>query len=163
MPHPRHQLDLIWLPTDPDRPLPEGAASLQDLGWADERGLAGPDAGQLVEGGYAAIRIETRPRVDIWANQQGGYRVRCPDTGDNLVPAFLQALSTYRGGGERSLACPSCGATHPLESLDFAPDAGFSSWALVLRDVQAGRPVEGAVARISAVLGPVRWLVRRSG
>lgn len=160
MPPPaRHQLALLVLPAEPDGPLDRGSALM--AAWRAAGFALGPGPGHpLVEGGCAAARACAAPAARFLANRQGGFRVRCPATGANAVPAFSRALEAWRRGGPRRLAC-DCGATHDLNALDFAPPAGFArSWVEV---VDAASPVllPEAARIVEEVWGESRVVWRR--
>ena len=152
-PRPGHRLDLYLVP-DEGRPLPDALESvLAGAGWAEGR-AAGPAAGEVVRGGYRGVRLDRPPGERLYANGQGGFRVFCPETGDNIVPAFQAAVIAWRDGGARTLACPACGATHDLVHLSFAPAATFGRGAIVLLDVAEAQLTEAGRARAEAWLGP---------
>lgn len=155
MPRAAHRLDIVLVPDDPDRKvLP-----------ADLRALAAAWQGRkdLVEGGVGAIRADLPSDVTLYGNQLGGFAVRCPDTSQNLVPLFNRAMTAWRAGGARTLACSACGVQHPLEALDYAPPAAFACGAMVLADVNNRSPTDHALAEAEAVMGPLRVILRRVG
>lgn len=152
MPRPSHRLDLCVLPADPDRPVPAAAARALVAAWK-----AAPPAGAR------AVRVDLPGEPSLYANQLGGFRVRCPETGENLVPAFGKAVRAWRHGGARSLACPACGQAHALEALDYAPAAAFAMGGVVLADVQESGLDPAALAVAAAHLGgPVRVIGKRT-
>jgi hypothetical protein len=149
---PTHRLDLCVVPADPDRPVDPAAARALVAAWR-----AAPPAGAR------AVRVDLPGEVSLYANQMGGFRVRCPETGDNLVPVFGGAVRVWRAGGERRLACPACGREHALESLDYAPDAAFAMGGVVLADVRTASLDADAQATAAAHLGgPVRVIGKRT-
>ncbi len=150
MPKPSRRLDLVLVSADPDRAGDPDAL----------RGLARALAGVS---GARATRADLPDGVAFYANQQGGFRVRCPETGENLAPAFGPAMQAWRAGGPRSLVCPACGAVHPLAALDFAPLAAFGRGAVVLTDVRSAELPADARAQAEAALGgPIRVVRRRT-
>lgn len=106
-------------------------------------------------GGFRGLRQDRPGKLRLYANGQGGFRVRCPVTGDNVVPAFQRALSAWRSGGPPRLDCPACDAPHTLDALDYAPDAAFGRGALVLVDVASAVPDPDGLAALEPLLGPV--------
>lgn len=177
-----HRLDLLVLPPS----LELGRAALEPLRRAWEALPGGP-----VEGGCAAVAIE--PALGAVAadepgagrsggavgeragqpageplrfvgNRQGGFRVRCPDTGVNLVPRFNAAVMAWRDhvGDSRALDCP-CGRRHDLASLDYQPPAGFARAWIVLRDVASAELRPEAAALVRALLGGEGRVVFRRG
>lgn len=97
----------------------------------------------------------------LYANVVGGFHVRCPRCGTNLVPTFNRALVAFRQGGPRRCVCPRCGADLALDELDFAPAAGFARLALVTVDVQRAALTEEAAALVAEELGAWRTVLRR--
>lgn len=156
---PRHHLSLVILPPDPD--APGGRAAPLLAAWAAAGFGLGPGPGRaLVEGGVRRVRAVEEPVVRFVANRQGGFRVRCPRTGENVVGAFSDALERWRAGGPRRLQCP-CGVVHDLDQLDFAPGAGFGrSWAELV-DVGSAELVTEATRIVEEVWGPSRLVWRR--
>lgn len=80
---------------------------------------------ELAEGGAGEVIAESFDRDRFIGNGQGGYRVRCPESGDSIVRPFAAALEAWRGGAPRTVNCP-CGAVHALSALEFSPPAGFA-------------------------------------
>lgn len=151
------------VPADPDaRPAWSGAWETGIArGWWGADGWAGPQAGQLVGGGFVRVRREEGACPHFVANGQGGFQVRCPRTGAPVVEGFGSALTAWRDGGPRRLDCPACGEVHDLARLDFRPPAAFAWGVLHLADVGAAHLEEEAEAALSAVLGPIRVIARR--
>jgi len=118
---------------------------------------AGPAAERVVVGGFTSLHVDKRQTLSFFSNQQGGFRVRCPTNGGNLVPDFVSALQRWRGSGNgeetRVLQCPLCGTSHRLESLDFSPPARFALGAVVLRDAGGAELTEWARRDLMTLLG----------
>jgi hypothetical protein len=157
----RRRLTLHVCPADPDAPGEPVAAVLdawRAAGFVTSSG--GPGPRPLVDGGFARATVETHATPRFLSNHLGGFRVRCPVTGDNVVPAFNRAIEAWRAGGPRSLACV-CGRTHPLEALAYAPEAGFARGWIALSDVGGITLADEALALARAHLGDVRVLASR--
>lgn len=129
--------------------------------WGEGTRVGGPGPRALVAGGFGRVRAVDWGEERLVANRQGGFRVRCPATGANVVPAFNHAMTAWRAGGPRALAC-GCGATHDLADLDFAPDAAFARAAVEILDAEdaALTPEAEAVARATWGEAP-RVILRR--
>lgn len=166
MARPGHRLDLLLVPPDPDaRPVEALNALLRELkqrGVVGAAGQPGPEAARWVEGGFARLRVDKPDRITLYANAQGGFRVRCPTCGANLVPTFSAALTAWRSGGPRRCTCPSCGADPPLEALDFQPPAAFGRVALVTHDAGGSALTGEAQALVQQHLGPWRQVLSRT-
>ncbi|TVQ90091.1 MAG: hypothetical protein EA397_14160 [Deltaproteobacteria bacterium] len=152
-PRPGSRLDLYLVPTQgrtlPSQEVLKSALSEQGID------LEGDASGRLVDGGFASIRLDRPPRLTLYANRQGGFRVRCPAGGQNIVPSFNAALSSWRAGGQATIAeCGACGGEHALSELDFAPPAALGRGAIVLVDVGSMRLTAEGGARFEAILGP---------
>lgn len=153
------------MPSDPERSPPTWKALSADLlrnGVIDEDGAPGPRADDLVEGGFARVRLDLPGRRTLYANGQGGFRVRCP-AGGVVTAAWSRAASAWREGGPAVLACPACGADHAFEALDYAPPAAYGPFAVVIADAATS-----AVARLGGDLlrghlGPFSVIGRRVG
>lgn len=156
----RHQVALFVMSMDPDRPGDAALALLRRFraeGFVDgER----PGPRPLVDGGFAAARVEVFPRERFVANRQGGFRVFCPKDGTNVVPAFNPALEAWRAGGPRLLAC-ACGEPHDLADLDYRPPAGFARGWVCLTDAGTLELTPEALALAEAEFGRVRVVARR--
>ena len=151
MPRPSHRLDLCL--------IVQHTLSESDVHALD----ALVRSRELLKGGVAAHRVERGEGMRFWANQQGGFRVKCPVTGANLVPVFSAALAEWRKGQERALICPACTAAHDLARLNFFPAAGFGCSALVLCDVESLDWVSADREALEEVLGPFTQVARRIG
>jgi hypothetical protein len=136
-------------------------AALRVRGVIDDDNRAGASAAWLVSGGFQAARVDEPGRIALYANQQGGFRVRCPACGVNAVPAFNVALRQWRAGGPRTLTCDRCAEPSPLEDLDFRPPAAFGVRALILADVEAIRLTGPGLEFVHTHLGPVHLIARR--
>ncbi len=72
------------------------------------------------------VRVHDGDREFFLGNEQGGFHVRCPVTGEPAARPFAHALQTWREGGPREMDCP-CGAHHDLAAMDLQPPAAFSA------------------------------------
>jgi hypothetical protein len=154
-PRPGHVLDIILVPE---------RAIEADPAWPDvfaPGGTPGPAAGTLVAGGFRRWRVDRPGRTVLYANQQGGFRVRCPVDGTSVIREFSAAMAD-RGDldGSRTLACP-CGRAHRLDQLSFLPDAAFGRSALFLHDAADGVVSETGLRTVREILGPLRVILRR--
>ena len=164
MPRPNHRVDLLFVPADVER-VPDAAAfDVVKQTWTSQGRLgrgAGRDA--LIIGGFRRLWLDRPDRLTLYANQQGGYYVRCPVTRGNLAPVFSAAVQEWRRGGEGVLACPHCQKPHPLESVILSPPGAFARGAVVFTDVGSLDMAEGARQALHAVLGEMREVIRRVG
>ena len=157
----RRRLDLLWVPADPERSLDPAAFDALRARWADQGWLdRGPGA---PAGGFSRLWLDQPGEATVYANQVGGFQVRCPSEGGSIVPAFYAAVTAWRAGGARSLTCPACGAHHPLEALDFRPPAAIARGAVVLSDVGQATLSHQVRVELSAITGPGRLILRRPG
>ena len=128
---PTHRLNLYLVPqggtADPEALL----SALAD--WGVLAGMKpGPRAEEFVDGGFALLRVDRPGRELLYGNRQGGFRVRCPDCGANLVAAFSEARAK-----DAEVTCDACGGTRDHRALTFLPDVAFGELAVELRDVGA--------------------------
>lgn len=164
-----HRLDLLLVPVDPRRDVDDGRALLEDLvadGTIARDGAAGPRAGTWCPGGFARVILDRPPvapdGLAFHGNLQGGFRASCPSTGRPIAPAFAGALARWRAGGERTVACPACSATHALEELEYAPPAAFGPWAVVTADAGAAALAPEGLARAERWIGRFALVLRRT-
>jgi len=165
MPHASHRLDLVLVPTDPERAPPVRVwPALRDAwtarGWLREC-RPGPASEALIRGGFERIWISLPGKSTLYANEQGGYRVSCPRCARPLSSEFAAAHERYKAGGPRELRCPGCETSLALEDLRFAPDAAFARFAIVLADVKSLDLEPAAKAEIEAGFGSLRNVLRR--
>lgn len=153
MPLPSHRLDL-WF-------VCERAPSLQAESLLPE--ILGSRAEPLVEGGARAWSFERFGQPRFVANQQGGFRVRCPVCAGNLVPSFSAALAAWKRGAAAEHLCPHCGDRRALSELSFAPAAAFGEAGLHLVDVASSEPDPEVRAQVEAHIGPSVLVARRVG
>ena len=153
---PGHSLDLYLVPNSaletPPLEVCLAALEAEDL-VAGRRG--GPRAMGLVSGGFQGVRLDRPGRLTLYANRQGGFRVSCPTTRDNVAPAFQAAPTAWRAGGPTRIACPSCGEVHLFDELVYAPAAAVGWGAVGLLDVETASVLEAGRAQVERVLGPV--------
>lgn len=130
---PTGHLQVFVVPTGPGDPDDLVRAWLTSGHLAPD-GVPGALASGLVDGGFERWRVDRRGGAALWANRQGGFTVRCPDTDEPVVRAFVAEWERHRGsaGPLPELACPACGGRHPLDALTFRPPARFAPWALAL-------------------------------
>ncbi len=152
------RLNLHFVPGDPDSyPIDAAHALFKELRArevVDDSGGPGSGADWLVAGGFRRVRIDDPGRQVLYANQVGGFHVRCPLTCENVAPSFRAALIAWRSEGPRSLECSACGERHALEALSYAPPAAFGRLCIVVADVETAVPQPLATARVAEVLGP---------
>ncbi len=161
MPHASHRLDLLVLPKTLDQPLNEEAVVRLFRGWGvGQEGRTNQDQ-DLVDGGCRRVWLDQPGRLMLFGNQSGGFRVRCPETRDNISMVFGQAHRAWKSGAERTLKCPACSRSHALEACVFEPPAAFSTWAIVFSDVRGVELMPGVSAQIEQTLGPFKVVLRR--
>lgn len=133
---------------------------LLSAGVIDDALMAGPRAREVVEGGFARLRIEIGPgRLYSWG--QGGFRVRCPRNEVSVVADFHLAVRRARGGAVPSLQCSSCGEVHGLNDLSFAPPALWTERAVIFVDVQTPRLTGWGRNVMSDVFGAIHEVPHR--
>ncbi len=165
MPRPSHRLDLYMMPTHPDRQVHDGEARAilrqgEARGWWTPEGGPGEHA-SLVAGGMRRVRLERHTEVRFVGNQQGGFSVRCSACSALIVEAFSAAMTAWRRGGPRAVACQSCGAGQPLEHVLMRPEGGFARGWLHLADVGSSVVGRELSELVEATWGPTRVVGRR--
>ena len=150
---PSPRLGLLVVPSDPT--LPTAAVEAVRASWH----AAGIDE-RLVPGGHGRVWTDAGTSVRFVSTRQGGFRVGCPRDGRTVVAGFVRALSAWRAGGPRRLACV-CGEVHDLADLAYAPPAAFATAWIVVEDVAAPAldPVAASLAK--ELWGEVRIVLRR--
>jgi hypothetical protein len=161
MPHASHRLDLLIVAAQPSQAVDVARVNDMFRGWEiDERGRS-DTLNELVEGGCARVWLDQPGRMLLYANQTGGFRVQCPDCGDNIARTFGLAHRAWKQGAVRSLVCSGCGVTHALESVELNPPGAFSSWAIVFSGVGGNALQVHAKQAIEAAVGEHRVILRR--
>ena len=161
MPHASHRMDLLIVPEALDQPLDEAALEALFRRWGVGPNGRSDRTQTIVEGGCRRIWLDKPGRVLLYANQSGGFRVRCPESGDNIAQAFGRAHRDWKAGGSRTVGCPSCDQEHPLEGCVFEPPAAFSAWAIVLSDVGGVQLGTEFDAHVRDTIGPFQLIARR--
>lgn len=127
---PTSRLDLHLLPpergSDAERAAQDLFAAWVDRGHVTPSGAPGPHARALCAGGFARARVDLPGRATLYANQVGGFHVRCPACATGLA----RQLDPF---GVTS--CPSCGGAFPFDALDCRPPAGVAWASVVLHDI----------------------------
>lgn len=156
MPHARHRLDLIVVPATLDHAPDPAAFGALGARWATE----GRRPEHLVPGA-TDVRLDLPEHPTLYANQLGGFRVRCGRCGQPVARDFGAAVQAWRRGGDFLLTCPSCAATQGLDEVELSPAGFFARGAIVFVDVTDPVPVEGLLEELEAVLGPSPRVVLR--
>ena len=135
--------------------------------WEDDRLLladrAGDEPNGLITVGFKRLWLDDPGRMVLYANQQGGFRVSCPQKGGNIAGSFQTALTQWRTGGPRTLKCPVCGCEHPLEACTLSPPGVFGRSAVVFSDVGGVQLTGRARADLLEAIGPFHVVLRRVG
>jgi hypothetical protein len=163
----RHRLDLLLLPTAPERALDDRAWSSLVHDWSAQEIVRdespGLRASELITGGFQRLWLDQPGGLHLFANHQGGYRVHCRNCQALVTGAFVPAVARWRAGGARELECPVCGYVASLEELVYRPDAAYATWAVVLSSVTSLEIEPERWLEINRALGPLRSIFRRVG
>jgi len=134
--------------------------------WEKGKLLCGDSAGDepngLISGGFVRLWLDQPGRMVLYANQQGGFRVSCPQTGANIAAEFGAALSRWRSGAPRSLECSACKLAHALESCVLAPPGAFGASAIVFSDAGGIELNSRARSDLLSAIGPFHVVLRRT-
>ena len=165
-----HRLDILILAADKRR-LPDGEAFERlSAEWLREGILVsgpgltlhgGPQANRLVCGGFHTIRLDLPGTISLYASQQGGFRVGCPNCSAAIAREFSRAMERFRLGGADRLTCNACGHSMSLEEAQCMPAIGLASGALILMDVGSVEVQPRLTIELSNVLGPSPRIVLR--
>ena len=165
MPLPTSHLDLVFVSVDRQAALDGTAWAKLQAAWEAKGWLkgsrAGPQVDGLLPGGFARVWHDIPDKAPLYANQVGGFRVRCPVDGAPLAREFGRAVQAWRRGGDFSLACPSCGELHALDAISLVPKGRFARGAIIFSSVEGLDLVPGALAELEAALGPLAVVERR--
>ena len=85
---------------------------------------------------FHSCSFEQSEKLRLYANHQGGYRVRCPFCAHNIASEFSKSVHLWRSGGEFSMTCSSCKEGFSLSEAKGSPPFAFSRAAIVLHDVE---------------------------
>ena len=122
MPKASHRLNLRLLPPQIDDPLGDVVERLVEADYLLPIGAGySPGKRTMLPGSFQVALVFQDPAPRFYSPGQGGFRVRCPDCKNNLVPPFSVALT----GQEKALVC-GCGRPWPLDALDFQPPCAVS-------------------------------------
>lgn len=171
MPLPRDTLDLVLVPLDHDL-VPDPAqvsrvfdtwqqAGLLDAGTGPLRRTAGPQASALVPGGFGVVWLDRPDGMTLYANQLGGFQVRCPRCDQPMALAFSQAVTRWRAGGQDRATCPGCGHRSLVVALPLRPPGAFGRGAVVFADVGGVEAAPRALRELAPAMGPVTVVLRR--
>ena len=117
----------------------------------------------MVEGGAAGLRLERWRQPRLLSNQQGGFGVACPDTGDNITRAFSAAVTAWRAGGPRTMRCAACGSEHGLEEALGRPPFAIARAAVVFARCGGSDLTEAGWRMVRDLLGETTLVWRRVG
>jgi hypothetical protein len=122
----------------------------------------GDDRSGLISGGFERLRLDLPGRTVLYANQQGGFRVKCAQTGANIAAEFGAALLHWRSGGPRGLECSACGLPHALETCVLAPPGAFGASAIVFSDAGGIELSSRARSDLLSAIGRFHVVLRRT-
>ena len=97
----------------------------------------------------------------LYANQQGGFRVQCPECRGHIATEFNRAFRNWKLDGARCVVCPHCGTQTDLNDCHHRPEAAFASWAIVVSGVQSLELGQGIEQDVERALGGMKTVVRR--
>ena len=159
----RSRLDLLCVPTGLDTVLAHERWEDLKTGWIAAGLLdpAGAPTARLVDGGGAGLRIDLPTTRVVYANQLGGFRVRCPSCGAGLASEFAHAIERAREEGPVRVSCRACHSPHPLEALVTRPPIRVGRSALILQDVGGSRLTEPGASAIRDWIGDFSVVLRR--
>ncbi len=127
---PTHRLDIHLVPVDRTEAAVTAVSTLWDTwvarGFLESSGAPGPRVNSLVDGGFVRARRDDPGAVVLYANQIGGFQVRCPECQTGLATEFRVHEPT---------ACPGCGGRFEVEDLECRPAVARGRASLVLADV----------------------------
>lgn len=123
MARPTHRLDIHYVPHELDGRALEAVRELQQT-W-EERGWLGEGPSPL--GSFRRLRLDDPGQTVLYANQLGGFQVRCPACGAPVAAVFGRLEPT---------TCPRCGTTSSTAQLDCRPPVAVGRASLVLVDAQ---------------------------
>jgi hypothetical protein len=114
-----------------------GGAGAVDRAWQalEAGGFLRAGGRAMVEGGFVSA-ARCAGAETFLANGQGGFRVACPVSGENVVPAFNCA----------------CGADHDLRDLRYTPQATFAADWIHLVDVASADLTPAALAAVGPLI-----------
>lgn len=160
MPFARRRLDILVVPDELERPPDRRAFEALQARWAAEGRLEASDG--LVRGGVGGVRLDLPSSVTLYANQLGGFKVRCPVCQASLARDFSKAVQRWRtGSGGFAVDCPGCGVTCALDAVDVRPPVAFGRGAVVFVDVGSDTLADGVLDELEEVVGPRPRVVLR--
>lgn len=159
-PRARHRIDVLLVSEELEHEPDREAFAAVLAGWEASGRV---QDGSLIHGGFRRVWLDVPGYVALYANQQGGYYVRCPVTQGTVARAFSAAVQAWRAGAERQMRCPKCGQLHRLEDVVLAPPGAFARGAVVFSDAGSLDLGAGVQEELRAVLGASRVIVRRTG
>ena len=114
-------------------------------------------------GSFHSCSFACHDTLRLYANHQGGYRVRCPLCRNNIAAAFSKSVHRWRAGGSFSMTCPSCAEEYAISKAKGSPPFAFSRAAIVLHDVETAEIGDVWHEQCVQHLGDYRVVFRRIG
>ena len=112
---------------------------------------------------FHSCSFEKSEKRRLYANHQGGYRVRCPSCSYNIASEFSTSVHRWRSGGAFSMTCSSCKESFPLSQANGSPPFAFSRAAIVLHDVEQAEVGDFWHESLMQRLGCYQAIFRRVG
>jgi len=165
MPFVRNSLDIIICSDNPDIPLKMDNMNRLIQDWVEKGWLENNQPVSngicIVQGGFVQLIIEKPEKIRLYANHQGGYRVRCPKNEQNIAREFSRSVQDWRAGGDRILVCPSCSQIHALEEVTLLPSGAFSQGAICFKGAESISLTQQAQKDIDFFVGRNRVILKR--
>jgi hypothetical protein len=114
----------------------------------------------VVCGGCVRVRVDLPSSMVLYANQQGGFRVRCGRCTHNLSTKIPSLRHAFACGSE--VCCEGCGEVLTRDLLEFQPPGAFGYGAMVLCDVGGIEMTPDARGDVLRALGPYDVVGRRT-
>ena len=112
---------------------------------------------------FYSCSFEKSKKMRLYANHQGGYRVRCPKCAQNIASDFSKSVHHWRKGAAFEMVCSFCMEKFSLSHAVGTPPFAFSLAAIILHDVEVAEIGELWHKRIVEELGTFRVVFRRVG
>ncbi|MAA78961.1 MAG: hypothetical protein CL916_06845 [Deltaproteobacteria bacterium] len=112
---------------------------------------------------FHSCSFEQSERPRLYANHQGGYRVRCPFCSHNIASEFSKSVHKWRNGGDFLMTCSTCKERFPLSNAQGSPPFAFSRAAIILHDVELAEVGDCWHARFIEEMGSYQAIFRRVG
>lgn len=170
MPFPRSRLDAYLVFTDTT--LPPDSLHIQFRQWCVEgyvsnEGRGGSHYAAFGFGSFQKLSVVSSDTPMLFANNQGGYRVLCPNNDKIVTVDFTKGVAKWRAlqntPKDNIVYCSGCDNGHRLVDFNGKPEFAFGRFAFHFIDIEYSKMNEVILDEVEINVGRCKLVLKRVG